>query len=137
MLAQLPNPLRVLSKTQPWGWSYRLLAIGYGLLAIGYERFVIGNWLLAIGDWLLDMGGIAAIRASTLYTLHFTLYTISDSDPVYHLIICQRQCFDADAKQMQEQYEVTRVKTDGQFGRTSYLRPKGDKSIERFEEHLK
>ena len=25
-----------------------------------------------IGDWLLDMGGIAAIRASTTYTLRFT-----------------------------------------------------------------
>ena len=49
-----------------------------------------------------------------------TLYTTSDSDPVYYLIICQRQCFDAAAKQMQERYEVVRVKTAGQFGRTSY-----------------
>ena len=40
-------------------------------------------------------------------------------------------------RQMQERYEVARVKTDGQFGRTSYLRPKEDKSIEKFEEHLK
>ena len=58
------------------------------------------------------MGGLAAIRAFTLYTLHptfylytlhFTLYTISASAPVsnlspYRLIVCQRQCFDADAK---------------------------------------
>ena len=47
-LAQLPNPLRVLSKTQP----REAEAMGYGLLG---------------------MGGIAAIRASTLYTLRFTL----------------------------------------------------------------
>ena len=46
--------------------------MGYELLAIGYERFVIGYWRLVIGDWLLDMGGIAAIRASTPYTLRFT-----------------------------------------------------------------
>ena len=98
--AQLPNPLRVLSKTQPRGWSYGLLVIGYGILAIGYERFVIGNWLLAIGDWLLNLGGKAAYPC--LYTLHSTLYTKSDSDHAlslipYRLIPCQRQCFDADA----------------------------------------
>ena len=38
---------------------------------------------------------------------------------------------------MQERYEVARVKTDGQFGRTSYVRPKGDKSREMFKEHSK
>ena len=40
-------------------------------------------------------------------------------------------------RQMQERYEVARVKTDGQFGRTSHLRPKGDKFGEWFEEHYK
>ena len=40
-------------------------------------------------------------------------------------------------RRMQERYKVARVKTDGQFGRTSYLRPKGDKSSEMFGEHLK
>ena len=43
--AQLSNPLRVLSKTQPPGWSYGQLAMGYRILAIG-------DWQLAIGDWL-------------------------------------------------------------------------------------
>ena len=41
-----------------------------------------------------------------------------------------RQCFDAAAKQMQERYEVARVKTDGQFGRTLII----PKDYERFEE---
>ena len=68
--------------------------MGYWVLAIGYERFVIGNWRLVIGYWLLDMGGIAAIRASTLYTLHPTpyvlplhptLYTISANAPAFRL----------------------------------------------------
>ena len=40
-------------------------------------------------------------------------------------------------RQMQERYKVARVKTDSQFGRTSYLRPKGDKSSEMFKEHSK
>ena len=49
---------------------------------------------MAIGDWLLNMGGKAAIRASTLYTLHptfylytlhFTLYTISANAPAFSL----------------------------------------------------
>ena len=40
-------------------------------------------------------------------------------------------------RQMQERYEVARVKTAGQFGRTSYLLPKGDKSSEMFGEHSK
>ena len=84
------------------------------------------------------MGGIAAIRASTLYTLRFALipraftrytlrFTLLAPTPLslasnlspFRLIPCQRQCFDADAKQMQERYKVARVKTDGQFGRTS------------------
>ena len=38
---------------------------------------------------------------------------------------------------MHERYEAARVKTDSQFGRTSYLRPKGDKSSEMFKEHSK
>ena len=61
--------------------------MGYWVLAIGYERFVIGNWRLVIGDWLLDMGGIAAIRASTLYTLHptFYLYTLRFTSTPYAL----------------------------------------------------
>ena len=94
-----------------------------------------------ISYWIWDMGGKAAYPR--LYTLHLTLYTKSDSDHAFtrytlrftllaptplslasnlspfRLIPCQRQCFDADAKQMQERYKVARVKTDGQFGRTS------------------
>ncbi len=107
-MAQLYNPLRVLSKTQPLAE-----AMGYWL------------WLLVIGDWVWSMGwGDAALPL--IVPLPPTLYTTSDSDPVYYLIICQRQCFDAGAKQMQERYEVARVKTAGQFGRTSYPRPQGE-----------
>ena len=46
---------------------------------------------------------------------------------------CRRLCFDADAKQVQERYEVARVKTVGQFGRTLIV----PKDYEWFEEHLK
>ena len=131
------------------GIGHWLWGIGYGRFVIGNWRLVIGDWLLVIGDWLLNMGGKAAyLRLYTLHPtpyvlpLHPTLYTISASDHAsnlspYRLIPCQRQCFDADAKQMQERYEVARVKTDGQFDRTSYVRPKGDKFGEWFEEHLK
>ena len=61
VLAQLPNPLRVLSKTQPeaeamgyWIWDigYGLLGIGHWLWDIGYGLLVIGDWIWAIGDWL-------------------------------------------------------------------------------------
>ena len=80
MSAQLPNPLRVLSKTQP----REAEAMGNWLWAIGYWL-----WVLAMGIgygywyWLLNMGGKAAYPC--LYTLHFTLYTISDSDPAFSL----------------------------------------------------
>ena len=53
--AQLSNPLRVLSKTQP-----EAEVMGDWRLAIGYWRLVIGNWQLDIGDWLLKIGGKAA-----------------------------------------------------------------------------
>ena len=91
--------------------GYRLSVIGYGRLGIGYRLSVIGYGLLAIGDWLLDMGGIAAIRTSTpytlrstfyLYTLRFTLLAPTPLPLTSRLIaslriVCQRQCFDADA----------------------------------------
>ena len=48
-------------------------------------------------------------------------------------VVFWRRCH----RQMQERYKVARVKTDSQFGRTSYLRPKGDKSSEMFGEHSK
>ena len=56
MQAQLSNPLRVLSKTQPEAevmgdW---LLAIGYGLLAIGYGLLVMG--------WSMRRAAICAFR---------------------------------------------------------------------------
>ena len=70
-LAQLPNPLRVLSKTQPVAE-----VMGYWLWVNGY-----GWWV--IGDWLLDMGGKAAYPC--LYTLHPTLYTISANAPAFRL----------------------------------------------------
>ena len=110
----------------------------------------MGYWLWVIGDWLLNMGGKAAYPC--LYTLHptpyvlplhFTLLAPATTPLTFRLIaslriVCQRQCFDADAiGRCSERYEVARVKTDGQFDRTSYVRPKGDKFGEWFEEHLK
>ena len=87
VLAQLSNPLRVLSKTQlDWimnipavgliGSPPIILAMNYWPLVIGYWLWDIGYWVLAMGDWLFDMGGIVAIRAFTLYTLHSMLYTL-------------------------------------------------------------
>ena len=97
--------------------------MGYWRLDMGYRLLVIGYWIWAAKPH---------IRAFTLYTdspclytRHSTLYTISASAPAsnlspYSLIPCQRQCFDADAiGRCSERYEVARVKTDGQFGRTS------------------
>ena len=101
--AQLPNPLRVLSKTQPWGWSYGLWAIGYRL-------------------------GYAACRYPCLSPLTFHL--IAHSLP--KAVFWRRY-----QRQMYERYEVARVKTDSPFGRTSYVRPKGERFEERFGEHLK
>ena len=49
-------------------------------------------------------------------------------------LICQRQCFDADAvRQMHKRCAVARVKTSEEFGRTLIV----PKDYERFEEHLK
>ena len=87
VLAQLSNPLRVLSKTQPdWimnipavgliGSPPIILAMNYWPLVIGYWLWDIGYWVLAMGEWLFDMGGIVAIRAFTLYTLHSMLYAL-------------------------------------------------------------
>ena len=106
--AQLSNPLRVLSKTQPrlddeytCGRLNRLTAHYFG-----YELWAIGYCLLAIG---LVM---RLCRYLCLYALRPTLYTKSDSDHASklspysritssplrsHFITCQRQCFDADA----------------------------------------
>ena len=41
--------------------------------AMRLKLWAIGYGILVIGDWLWNMGGIAAIRASTPYTLRFTL----------------------------------------------------------------
>ena len=77
----------------------------------------MGYWLLAMGNWVWAIGwGMRRCRYLCLYTLHSTLYTdspclytlyptlytISASAPAsnlspYRLIVCQRQCFDADA----------------------------------------
>ena len=123
--------------------------MGNWLWAIGYRVLGIGYWLWVMSDWWLAIWYGRHCRYPCLYTLHPTpyvlplhptLYTISANAPAsnlspYRLIVCQRQCFDADAKQMQERYEVARVKTDGQFGRTSKVRPKGDKFGVSFGEH--
>ena len=53
-----------------------ILAMNYWPLVIGYWLWDIGYWVLAMGDWLFDMGGIVAIRAFTLYTLHSTPYAL-------------------------------------------------------------
>ena len=74
-----------------------------------YRRLVIGYWLLVIGYWI--WAAKPHIRASTLYTLRPTFYlytlrfTLLAPAPLpltYRLIaslriVCQRQCFDADA----------------------------------------
>ena len=103
VLAQLSNPLRVLSKTQP-GWIMNIPAVGLiGSLPI----------ILAMNYWPLVIGLVMRLcRYLCLYTLRFTLYTKSDSDHASklspysritssplrsHFITCQRQCFDADA----------------------------------------
>ena len=134
--------------------------MGYWIWAIGYWLLGIGYWVLAIGDWLLDMGGKAAYPC--LYTLHLTLYalhpTLYTDSPAFTLkatattpltfrliavshhhlyalislpakgsVLTQMPQADAEA------LRVARVKTNGQFGRTSYLRPKGDKCCEWFE----
>ena len=88
------------------------------------------------GYWSLAMGLVMRLcRYLCLYALRPTLYTKSDSDHasnlspyrliVHHLYalislpasqaVFWRRCH----RQMQERYEVARVKTDGQFGRTS------------------
>jgi hypothetical protein len=55
------------------------------------KLWAIGYWIWAIGDWLFNMGGIVAIRAFTLYTLHSMLYALrftlkSDSDHASNLL---------------------------------------------------
>ena len=84
--AQLSNPLRILSKTQPrlddeytCGRLNRLTA------------HYFGYWLLAIGYGL----EYAACRYPCLSPLTFRL--ITSSPLTSNLILCQRQCFDADA----------------------------------------
>ena len=110
--AQLSNPLRVLSKTQPrlklWGVGYWVWAIGYGLLAIGDGLLGIGYGLRAIGYGLwAGVCSFADICVFTLYALRFTLKAtattpltfrlITSSPLTSNLILCQRLCFDADA----------------------------------------
>ena len=97
----LPNPLCVLSKTQP-GWIMNIPAVGL----IGSPPII-----LAMNYWPLVIGLVMRLcRYLCLYTLRPMLYTKSDSDHAskpYHLITSsplrsnfitsQRQCFDADA----------------------------------------
>ena len=87
-----------------------------------HEAEVMGYWLWAIGYRM----GYAACRYPCLSPLTFRLIAHSLPKAVFWRG-CQRQ--------MHERYEVTRVKTDSPFGRTSYVRPKGEKFDERFEEH--
>ena len=82
--AQLSNPLRVLSKTQP-GWIMNIPAVGLIgsppiILAMNYWPLVIGYWLLA---WLC---GFADICASTLYALRFTLKATATTPLTFRLI---------------------------------------------------
>ena len=68
---------------------------------------------MGYGVWA-DVMRLAAIRASRL--IASSLLTSNLSPLTFCLIAsfpANRQCFDADAKQMQERYEVARVKTDG------------------------
>ena len=123
--AQLPNPLHVLSKTQPLAeviadW---LLDMGYGLLVIGGK---------AAYPCLYTLHPTLYTDSPCLYTLHPTLYTISDGDYAFNPSPAFRQCFDAATKQMQQRYIVSRVKTDVVFGRTLILRRtmNGSKNIE-------
>ena len=87
VLAQLPNPLRVLSKTQPWGWSYGQLAMGYWLWDIGYGILAMGYWLWVMGYWWLAIGYGRHCRYPCLYTLHptFYLYTLHFTFYLYTL----------------------------------------------------
>lgn len=77
--AQLPNPLCVLSKTQP-RLDDEYTCARLNRLTTHY----FGYWLLAIG-WSMRR---AAIHAPRL---------ITSSPLTSNLILCQRQCFDADA----------------------------------------
>ena len=86
--AQLPNPLRVLGKTQPrlddeytCGILNRLTDhyFGYGLLVIGY-------WL-----WT----GVCGVPLSVPFASNLSPYRLITLTS--NLISCQRQCFDADA----------------------------------------
>ena len=92
----------------------------------------IGDWWLVIGYWI--WAAKPHIRAFTLYTLHFTLipraftrytlrFTLKAPAPLpltsrliasftCLLAVFWRRC----RRQMQERYEVARVKTDSQFG---------------------
>ena len=116
MPAQLPNPLRVLSKTQPVAE-----VMGNWLDVMSDWWLAIGDWQLVIGNWWLAIGyGIWAakphIRAFTLYTLSFTLLAPAPLPLTFRLIasftcllaVFWRRC----RRQMQERYEVARVKTE-------------------------
>ena len=80
-----------------------VLAMGYGLMLCGLPLFTP--------------------LASSPYSL------ITSNLLPYCLIPCQMQCFDADAKQMQERYEVERVKTSEEFGEHSKIVRRTLKSI--------
>ena len=110
--AQLPNPLRVLSKTQPrlddeytCGRLNRLTDhyFGYGLLVIGYGQEHVALPLFMPLTFRLIASCL--IASSPL---------ISNLSPCLQAVFWRR-CH----RQMQERYEVARVKTNGQFGRTS------------------
>ena len=151
--AQLPNPLHVLSKTQPLAeviadW---LLDMGYGLLVIGGKAaypclytlhptlytdspclYTLHPTLYTDSPCLYTLHPTLYTDSPCLYTLHPTLYTISDGDYAFNPSPAFRQCFDAATKQMQQRYIVSRVKTDVVFGRTLILRRtmNGSKNIE-------
>ena len=87
VLAQLSNPLRVLSKTQlDWimnipavgliGSPPIILAMNYWPLVIGYWLWDIGYWVLAMGNWWLAIWYGRHCRYPCLYTLHLTLYAL-------------------------------------------------------------
>ena len=81
--AQLSNPLRVLSKTQP-GWIMNIPAVGL----IGSPPII-----LAMNYWPLVMG-YGLEYAACRYPC---LSPYSSSPLRSNFITCQRQCFDADA----------------------------------------
>ena len=71
-IAQLPNPLRVLSKTQP-GWIMNIPAVGL----IGSRTIILamGYWLLAMG-WSMRRAVIRAFRLIAVSPHHIITFTL-------------------------------------------------------------